>query len=162
MDFRRCGIGRRGADFEHDVFEHGEVVLMGNDVLHALSILAFGALCACGLHGGSAAEVEGLDLKCGTVGVASHFAAEGIEFVDEVALGESADRGVAGHAGDGGEARRNEQRGFAHAGGDERRLGAGMSAADDYYLWSIGIHRGDYSKLSTILLTENMLMLCDI
>jgi len=102
--------------------------------LHALGILLFGALGAGGVHGRSAAEIEGLRLQGRRVRVASHFAAQGVQFVDEVAFGESADGGIAGHAREG-VAPRGDEKGVApHARGDERRFAPGMSAAHYDYI----------------------------
>ena len=109
----------------------------GEDGLHALGVGGFVALAAGGPDGRAAAQVEGLRLKRGKVGIATHFAAEGVQLADQVALGEPADRWVAGHARQGVKPRGNK-RGFdAHPGGGERRLASGVAAADhnDGKIW---------------------------
>jgi len=104
---------------------------MGDDGLHPGGIFAFGALGAGGPDGRSAATVEDLGLKGGCVGRTAHFAAKGVELVDKVAFGESADGRIAGHAGDGVDLGRDENRIDAHPGGGKGRLGPGVSAAYD-------------------------------
>ena len=119
------------------VFDEGEVGLGGEDGLHALGVGGFVALAAGGPDGGPAAQVEGLRLKRGKVGIAAHFAAEGVQLADQVAFGKAANRGIAGHARQGIEPRGNE-RGFdAHPSGGERRFAAGVAAADhnDGKIW---------------------------
>ena len=104
--------------------------LGGEDGLHPLGVGGLVALAAGGPDGGAAAQVEGLRLERGKIGIASHFAAEGVQFADQVAFGEAADRGIAGHARQGVESRSNERGLDAHPGGGERRLAAGVAAAD--------------------------------
>ena len=127
----RWGLGCGGGKEVDDVvFDEGEVRLSGEDGLHPLGVGGLVALAAGGPDGGAAAQVEGLRLERGKVGIAAHFAAEGIQLTDQVAFGEAADRRIAGHACQGVESRSNE-RGFdAHPGGGERRLAAGVAAAD--------------------------------
>ena len=104
--------------------------LGGEDGLHTLGVGGFVALAAGGPDGGAAAQVEGLCLERGKIGIAAHFAAEGVKLADQVAFGEAADRGIAGHARQGVEPRGNE-RGFdAHPSGGERRLAAGVATAN--------------------------------
>ena len=104
--------------------------LGGKDGLHTLGVGGLVALAAGGPDGGAAAQVEGLRLERGKVGIAAHFAAEGIQLADQVAFGEAADRGIAGHARQGIEPRGDERSFDAHPSGGERRLAAGVTAAD--------------------------------
>ncbi len=104
---------------------------MSDDKLHALGIFAFGALGASGPDGGTAAEVEGFCLERGCIRIFSHFAAEGIDFIDEVTFCEAADRRVARHAGNGVRTGRHEDGGKAHPSCGEGGFSARMTATDD-------------------------------
>ena len=67
----------------------------------------------------------------GPVGDPAHLTAEGVDLLDELALGEAADRGIAGHERKGIEVD-VEQKGLAaHPGRREGRLAARMTASDD-------------------------------
>ncbi len=147
----RVARGRVRQDLERGIFQYGEVGGGSDDALHAQGVFLLGALGAGRVHGRSAAEVEGLRLQGGRVRIAAHFAAQGVQFVDEVAFGESADRGIAGHAREGVPARGDEKGGAPHARGDKRRFAPGMSAAHyDYIILCIhGLNGYYYSKLST-------------
>jgi hypothetical protein len=57
--------------------------------------------------------------------------AAAIDLLDEVALADAADRGVAAHLPQRLDVVREQQRGTAHARRGERGLGAGVAAADD-------------------------------
>ena len=119
------------------VFDKGEVGLGGEDGLHTLGVGGFVALAAGGPDGGAAAQVEGLRLERGKVGIAAHFATKGVKLADQVAFGKAANRWVAGHARQGVKPRGNK-RGFdAHPGGGERRFASGVAAADhnDGKIW---------------------------
>jgi len=87
-------------------------------------------------------------LKGGSVGVLSHFAAQGIDLIDEMALGESANRWVAGHASYCAFEGCNEKCGHTHAGGSQGSFGPGMTASDNNNLrFKRCIHSGqDYSN----------------
>ena len=67
----------------------------------------------------------------GLVGGDRHRAAERVDLLDEVPLADAADRRVAGHLAERLDAVRQQQRLAAHPRGGERRLGAGVAAADD-------------------------------
>jgi hypothetical protein len=67
--------------------------------LHAELVSLLVGLSAEGLDGGALGGVEHADVGVGGVGVASHFAAEGVNLADEVAFRWSADGAVAGHEG---------------------------------------------------------------
>ena len=84
-------VGRRFGDKTDDsIFKDVKVRLVVDDELHPLGVFALGALRARGLYGGTAAGVERLGLKGGCVGVLAHLAAQGVQFVDKMALGETA------------------------------------------------------------------------
>jgi hypothetical protein len=82
-------------------------------------------------HRRSLARIQRAELDAGAVGGARHGAAECVDLAHQVTLADAADRGVAAHRPERLETLREQQRARAHARGGERRLGAGMAAADD-------------------------------
>lgn len=124
------GIGTRCHQSNDVVFENGEVGLVENDFLKTSGVFFFGALCSRGLDGRSSTEIEGFRLKSRPVGVATHLSAQSVDFIDEMAFGESTDRGVARHLSDGGFLRCYQQSRNLHPCSGQGRFGAGVSAAD--------------------------------
>ena len=108
-----------------------EVWLPFADELHALLVEDFVALCAWGFGGGSLGVVEHSELDGGGVGVEGHFASEGVDFADDLSLGDAADGGVAGHLGEVVGVEGEEESGGSESRGGECGLAAGVSGADD-------------------------------
>ena len=82
------------------------------------------------VHGGPLAAVEHAELDAGGVDGPAHGAAQGVDLADDLPLAHAADGRIAAHQGDGVEVA-GQQRGFrAHPRRGQRRLGAGMAAAD--------------------------------
>ena len=82
------------------------------------------------MHGGPLAAVEHAELDAGGVDGPAHGAAEGVDFADDLPLAHAADGRIAAHQGDGVEVA-GQQRGLrAHARSGQRRLHAGVAAAD--------------------------------
>jgi len=100
-------------------------------MLHAELIGFFVALCAGRLDCRAFGFVEEAKLDSGGVGVDSHFAAEGVDFTDNLAFGLSADGGVARHLGDGVEVAGEEQGARPHASGGERGFAARVAGSAD-------------------------------
>jgi hypothetical protein len=72
------------------------------------------------------------------IGYLTHFPTQGVNFLDELSLGQPPDGGIAGHQGDGVEID-VEQQGLApHAGRRQGRLAPGMTPADHDYIVIIG------------------------
>ena len=67
---------------------------------HAGAVEGLVALGAGRPDGGASGGVEEAELDAAAVGDFSHDAAEGVDFADEMAFGDAADGGVAGHLGD--------------------------------------------------------------
>src|SRR5205823_8167179 len=61
----------------------------------------------------------------------AHFAAEGVDFADDLTLGDPADSRIAAHLGDGVGVHRQESGAQAHAGGRQSGFDSGMAGADD-------------------------------
>ena len=92
-----------------------------------------------GAHSRALARIENAELNAALVGGQRHGAAQGIDLLDQVALADAANRGVAAHL-----AQRfdvvAEQQGLAtHASRSQCGLGAGMAAADDDHVKFLGI-----------------------
>ena len=88
------------------------------------------SICARGPRtAGPLAPVEDAELDAGLVRDAAHQPVERIDLADEMALAEAADRRIAGHGADRGEAMRDQRRARAQARGRRRGLAAGMAAA---------------------------------
>jgi hypothetical protein len=68
------------------------------------------------------------------IGDAAHLAAEGIDLLDQLALGQAADGGIAGHQGYGVQVDIEQQRFTAHARCGQSRFTARMAAADDDHI----------------------------
>ena len=90
----------------------------------------FVGLGAGAVHGGALAAVEHAELDAGGVDGQAHRAAEGVDFADDLPLAHAADGRIAAHLGDGVEVA-GQQRGLrAQPRRRQRRLRAGVSAAD--------------------------------
>src|SRR5579864_7677210 len=108
-----------------------QIWLLPDERLHSQAIeLAIG-LRARSLDRRALAAIEHAKLDAGGVGDAAHQAVERVDFANQVALAETADRRVAGHDADCLEALGDQRRGRAEAGRRRGRLAAGMTAADD-------------------------------
>ena len=134
-DAAREGVrwGRGGGEEEvcDEAFEEGEGGEGGSNLGEATGVGRLVALDPDGADSGSARGVEGAILEACEVGIEAHFTAEGIEFNDEVGLGESADGGVAGHQAEG-VALGGDEEGFAaHPGGGEGGFASGMAGTND-------------------------------
>ena len=87
--------------------------------------------------------VEDAELDAALVGGDRHRAAQRIDFLDQVALADAADRRVAAHLSERLDVVRQQQRLAAHAGGRQGGLGAGMAAADDDDVEFLGVEHLD-------------------
>jgi hypothetical protein len=83
-----------------------------------------------GAHGRALGAVQDAELDAAFVGGQRHRAAQGVHFLDQVALADAAYRGVAAHLAQGLDVVRQQQSLAAHAGRSQGGLGAGMAAAD--------------------------------
>ena len=76
------------------------------------------------------AAIEDAKLDAAFIGDTAHQSVEGVDLADKMALPQPADRRIARHGTDGGEAMGDQRRRRAHARSRSRRLTAGMAAAD--------------------------------
>ncbi len=126
-------------------FDHREIRDVGDRLLHGGGVeLAIG-LGARPAHRRSLAPVEHAELDAGEIGHASHQPVERVDLAHEMALAEAADRGIAGHRADGGEAVRDQRDLRAHARRRRCRLAAGVAAAHDDHVVS-RVHRCEFSR----------------
>jgi len=84
--------------------------------------------------GGTLGTVQHPELDRGAIGRPPHDAAEGVDFANQGALRDPADRRIAGHDTDGIEIRGQQERLGAQASGHDGGLGAGMAGAYDDHI----------------------------
>ena len=119
-------------DDGHDrILKNGQRILLVNDLLHTGRVFRLGALATRGPDCRTSASIEDLGLKGRGIRIDPHFTAKRIQFMDEVAFGETADGRIAGHPCDCIFARSDQKRPNFHSGCSESRLGASMATADD-------------------------------
>ena len=75
------------------------------------------------------ARIEPPDLEVSRVGRPPHLAAQGIDLLDQMALGGAADRGIAGHPGDVAQIQEDQPRAGAHARAGQGRFAPRMPSA---------------------------------
>ena len=85
-------------------------------------------------HRGTLARIESARLDRRRVGRTRHHPAQRVDLLHEMTLADPADGGIAAHLSQRLDRLREQHRSRAHAGGRERRFGAGMSATDDDYV----------------------------
>ncbi len=107
-----------------------EVLLLLQDGLHGQTVELLVALEAGGLDGRAFGGVQEAEVDGGLVGDPAHLAAQGVDLLDELALGKTPDGGVAGHQRDGVEIDVEQERLAAHPGRRERGLAARMPSPD--------------------------------
>jgi hypothetical protein len=123
----------------HGLLEQPEVGLVlqhaadGGLVQNAVSLRARGA------HGRPLGAVENAELDAALVRGQRHGAAQRVHLLDEVALANAADAGVAAHLPQRLDVVREQQRLAAHARRGQRGLGAGMAAAYDDDIKFLGV-----------------------
>ena len=108
------------------------------DFAHFYAVKLLVALGAGGPDGGAAGGVEQAELDADGVGDLAHDAAEGVDFADQMALGDAADGGVAAHLGDEVEVHGDEGGFEAHARGGHGGFAAGVAGADYGYIVLFG------------------------
>ena len=111
-------------------FDDGEVFRKREPAPHLRAVKVPVRLRARRLHGGAAAAVEQAELNSGRIDDLPHYAAERVDFADQVAFGYAADRRVAAHLPDGVPVDSDERGLRAEARGDISRLTTGVARAD--------------------------------
>ncbi len=88
--------------------------------------------------GRAARSIQQAELDADRVGDFAHDAAEGVDFADQMSLGDAADGGIAGHLRDQVDVQRVERGLQAHAGRGHGGFASGMSGADHDYVELFG------------------------
>jgi hypothetical protein len=91
-------------------------------------------------------QIQGAGLQGYGVGAPAHFAAKGIDFINKVPLGRTANRGVAGHIGNRFKGHGKQYRVHAHAGGGKGCLNTGVAGANDGNL-GVVIHTDSFAEM---------------
>jgi hypothetical protein len=112
-------------------FDDREARLGGQNLLDGSSVKVAIALRARSLNGRPFRSVEHFELDACLIGCLPHQSAEGVNLFDEVAFGQTADRGVARHASDGIAKHRHERYTRTTARANASSLCAGMAPTDD-------------------------------
>ena len=110
---------------------NGQIGLLGQRGLHGLSVKPAVALGARAAHGGPLGPVEQAELNARGIGHTAHQPVERIDFADQMALAESANRRIAGHFANGFDTVGQEQGTRAKARGRRRSLTARVPAPDN-------------------------------
>jgi len=115
-----------------------------------------------GTHGGPLRAVEDTKLDAAFIGGQRHGASQGIDFLDQMAFANAADRRVATHLTQGLDVVRQQQGLAAHAGGRQRSLGTGVAATDHDHIKNLGIkHRGTSHATDQIVGTRTNIQTID-
>ena len=118
----------------NDFLAESEVGLRFDDAFHFLLVGFFVGLGARAVHRGAFAAVEQAELDAGGIDGLAHGAAEGVDFANDLSLGDAADGWVTAHLRDG-VAVGGEQRGAcSHARCGECGFATGMTGADNEHV----------------------------
>ncbi|MDR9356858.1 hypothetical protein FEO99_05758 [Burkholderia multivorans] len=99
---------------------------------------------ACRAYGRAFRRIQDPELDPRFVGGGRHRAAQRIDFLDQMALADAADRRIAAHLPERFDVVGQQQRLRAHSGGRQRGFRAGMTAADDDDVKFCGIKHGGF------------------
>ena len=115
----------------HEALKKVKARLLLQHGLHCETVKLLVALETGGLDGRPFGSVQQPEVDGGLVGNPPHLTAQGVDLLDELALGQTADRGVAGHQRNRVQADVEEQGFAAHSGRRERGFAARMSSPDN-------------------------------
>ena len=118
-------------------FDHLEVWDGANRGLHRCRIKLAIGLGARAAHGWAFAAVQDPKLDAAQVGDSAHKAIQGVDFPDQMAFSEPANRRIAGHGANGRELMGNQGRLGTHTGSRSRGFTAGMAAANHHDVESV-------------------------
>ena len=109
--------------------------------LHGEPVKLFVALKAGGLNRRTLGGVEQTEMDCRLIRNLSHLAPQGIDFLDQLTLGQASDGGIAGHQGDGIQADVEQGRFTTHPRRGQCGFTARMASPDDNDI--VPIHFGN-------------------
>ena len=136
--FASCSLVSVLLLFDHQVDDLGladvEAGLGFENFAHFDAIELLVALGAGAPDGGAAGGVEQTELDADGIGDLAHDAAQGVDFADQVALGDAADGRIAAHLGDQVHIHGDEGGLEAHARRGHGGLAAGVSRAHDHHI----------------------------
>ena len=112
----------------HRLLEQPQVGLVFQTVPYGRAVQHAVGLRARGTDSRALAAVENAELDAGLVGGGGHRATKSVDFLDQMALADAADRRVATHLPQRFDVVGQQQRAAAHAGSGQCRFGAGMAA----------------------------------
>ena len=116
------------------LLEHSQIGLVLDTAADGLAIKDTIGLGTGRTHCRTFPRIEDSELDTGLVGGRRHRPAQRVDFLDQMALADTADRGIAGHLAQCFDTMGQQQRTATHARAGERSLGAGMTATDDDYV----------------------------
>ena len=100
----------------------------------------------CGAHGRAFGVVQNAELDAAFVRGQRHRTAHRVNFLDQVALANTANRRVAAHLAQGFNVVAQQQGFAAHARRSQRRFGSGMAATDNDHVKFLGVKHSGLSK----------------
>ena len=113
---------------------NGQVIRIFQHAPHGTAVFAFVGLGPERMNGRSFGFIQHLRLNKGFINIFSHFAAQGVDFPDQMSLGGSSDVGIAGHQGNAVYADREQNDRKPQTGARQSRFAARMSCAYDDYI----------------------------
>ena len=147
LDTERCDGATHAPAFDDEIgnflLKEREIRLILEHRANRLSIERPIGLCSRRAHRRALARIQRAELDARSIGSACHHAAEGIDFLDEMALANAADRRIAAHRAERLDVVRKQERPHAHARRCERAFGAGVAAADDDHVEFLGETHGE-------------------
>ena len=111
-----------------------QIVLLLQDPLHAQPVQLLVGLGPGGAHRRPLAGIEHAELDAGGIDILGHLAAQGIDLLDQMPLGQAADGRIARHQRNGIQIDGQQQRAAAHAGSSQGRLASGMPCTDNNHI----------------------------
>jgi hypothetical protein len=125
----------------HQTLKEVKMFLLFKDGLHSETVELLVALEACGLDGRSFGSVEEAEVDGSPVGNPAHLTTQGVDLLDELTLGETAYRRIAGHQGNGVEVDIEQERLTTHTRCRKGSLAACVAAPDnDHIIFFVHAH----------------------
>ena len=126
----RASLGALDQEVLDQLLSQVEVWLLLDEPLDLLLIGSLVGLGSRAVHGGALPLVEQAELKARAVDGQAHRSAEGVDFADDLPLGNPADGRIAAHLGDRIQVARQQGRAGSHPRSGQGRFGTGMAGAD--------------------------------
>ena len=127
------------ADVIHRLLEQGQIGLVLQPLADRRLVEHTVRLGARGAHRRTLRGVENAELNAAFVGGRGHRTTERVDFLDQMPFADAADRRIATHLTQRLDIVRKQQGAHAHARRGQRGLGAGMAAANNNHIESIGV-----------------------